>query len=296
MKYFTHESLENVQDILNVMRYQESTVYSRSDYMSKGIEVPVDAQWRQRIIEWMYGVIDHCQLRRDSVAIAAHYLDMLMERGVILSRDEFQIAAMTSLQLAIKLHDSTMVKLESMVKLGRGLFSEEDVENMERRILSSLNWQVNPPTSVCFLRQLLLLVPDSVPALSRYTIAEVTRFISEVSVCLYKFVKYRPSVVALAGMNIAMSRMDSQTLPFPLREQILEGLASALHLQVHDPELIDATEDLRRSLDRNIGLQELMNTIDSHCQEEHSKRVDASKAKQRCHTHSPRDVSRSMTN
>jgi hypothetical protein len=262
--------IQEVVDTIVVMQRQESTTYLRTDYLSSQQRVGdygkvLDGTWRQRIVEWMFGVVDHCSLRRDSVAIAAYYLDLTVERGIIDSRQEFQLAAMTALQLAIKLYDSTVVKLDSMIKLGRGLFKEQDVIDMEAKMLSALKWQVHPPTPICFLRQFLRLLPPSVAPLTRYMIAEVTRFISEISVCLYKFVPYPSSAVAYAGMLMAMERIDEAILPHWQRQQILSTFSVAANLD-HDSLLItEIVNRLHQSLEKNVSLQDLMDTIDQQC-------------------------------
>jgi Cyclin, N-terminal domain/Cyclin, C-terminal domain len=259
-------TMDEVVDIIAVMQLQEQTIYLRGDFLANGLCADVvDATWRQRIVEWMFGVVDHCSLRRDSVAVASFYLDLCVERGVVTSRLEFQLAAMTALQLAIKLYDSTIVKLDSMIKLGRGLFTEEDVIAMESKMLSALKWQVHPPTSICFLRQFLRLLPPSVSPLSRYVVAEVTRFISEISVCLYKFVDCPASVIAYAGMLISMDKIDPITLPIWQRQQICECMLTAAKLDHQSPQVIETVNRLKFSLEKNVSLQSLMRTIDAQC-------------------------------
>jgi hypothetical protein len=276
------------------MRKQEMSHYRRCDYLSEEIpesERVVDGSWRQKIVEWSFSVVDHCSLRRDSVLVATYYLDICVMKGVIKSREEFQLAAMTALQLAIKLYDSTMVKLDSMVKLGRGLFSEKDVIAMEERILRALDWHVHPPTPVCFLRQFLRLLPPSVNSLTRYMIAEVTRFISEISVCLYRFVKYPPSIIAYAGMLIAMARVDEGSLPIWQRQQIFSVMASGANLKHTSPEVMEAVTDLQVSLETNITLKELMDTIGAQCHDGYRK-MRSSEYINNGGMNSPRDVIR----
>jgi hypothetical protein len=289
-EYYTRD----VEDILVVMRQQEMTTYRRRNYLSgnEGFATHVvDGAWRQRIVEWMYGVVDHCSLRRDSVAIAAYYLDTCVEKGLVESRQEFQLAAMTALQLAIKLYDSTMVKLDSMVKLGRGLFTEHDVVNMERKIVSSLEWRLHPPTSICFLRQFLRLLPASVAPPTRYLIAEVARFIAEISVCLCKFISLPPSMIAYAGMLIAIERIDETTLTVDLRDQIHSAMSKIADLDHKSILLIEVVSMLHQSLENNVSLRELMNTIGAQCQGGYRK-IDSSEFGQfqTSGAHSPRDV------
>lgn len=273
MSTTVESDFDHVSEVIAVMRKQESTTYLRSDYLmrQRQLENVLDSSWRQRIIEWMFGVVDHCSLRRDSVATAAFYLDICVERGLIKSREEFQLAAMTALQIAIKLCDSTVVKLQSMVALGRGLFTEQDVIKMEANMLATLQWHVHPPTPICFLRQFVRLLPEHVSPLTRYMIAEVTRFIAEISVCLYKFVKYPPSVIAYAGMLIAIERFDEATLPMQLRLEIQSAMAQFGGLESTSPLLLQAISELQLSLEKNMSLQELMATIDAQCHEGYNK-------------------------
>ena len=300
-----HASLEDVQEVVARMCRQEATTYKRTDYLNHDptLEVEVaDGTWRQRIIEWMYGVVDHCALRRDSVGVAAIFLDLCVERNLVDSRQEFQLAAMTALQLAIKLYDSTMVKLDSMVKLGRGQFQIQDVVEMERKLLTALQWHVHPPTSLCFLRQYLLLVPGSVSSMTRYMLSEVTRFIAEISVCLYKFVKYPPSAVAYATLVIAMERIGESVLAPWQRQEILTRVANTLDESVvHSPMMMEIYHLLQASLQKNVNLEHLLKTIEVQCGGVetfvHKKQVflRANDYYQQTtghptHNHSPRDV------
>lgn len=260
-----------VADIVTNMLRQEATMYKRHDYLAHVLPSKlengetIDGSWRQRIVEWMYGVVDHCNLRRESVAVATCFLDLAAARDLVTCRKDFQLVAMTSLMLSIKLNDSTMVKLDSMVKLGRGLFNEADVIAMETKILKAFNWHVHPPTPVCFMRQMLRLLPHEATPVARYVIVEVTRFISEVSACLYKFLKYRASTMAFAAVMIAMERIDETTLPLWQRHQFLYNIASTTGLESTSWDVLHAAEDLRISLDNNVNLRDLMRTIDAQC-------------------------------
>jgi hypothetical protein len=289
---------QDAADIVANMLRQESTTYKRKDYLTSLFPSTVqgekiDGSWRQRIIEWMYGVVDHCSLRRESVAVATYFLDLAAYQGLVRCRRDFQLVAMTSLMLSIKLNDSTMVKLDSMVKLGRGLFDEADVIAMETKMLKAFNWHVHPPTPVCFMRQLLRLLPSESTPIGRYMIVEVTRFVSEIAACLYKFIKYPASSMALAGVVIAMERIDESTLPLLQRQQFLHNISAFTGLDSTSLEVMHVVKELRVSLDNNVNLQELMRTIDAQCHRGHPP--TSSKCKDtEMHTsepHSPREVS-----
>jgi hypothetical protein len=225
------DEMDEVHDIVAVMRHQEQTTYLRTSYLEaheQQLQHILDATWRQRIIEWMYGVVDHCSLRRDSVATASVYLDICVQRGLVQTREEYQLAAMTALQIAIKLCDSTVVKLQSMVALGRGLFTAQDVIDMERKMLSTLNWNCHPPTPVCFLRQFLRLLPPSVPPFTRYMIAEVTRYDTMLWIFLFAHGLSRPLTDATVFLTL-----HSLTDSFQRSRCVCIGLSSILRQRWH---------------------------------------------------------------
>jgi len=262
--------MEEIQEILMVMRSNESGFYHIKDYLADkpaGKDV-VDESWRQRMCEWMYGVVDHCNFRRDIVAVSASYLDLVLtkERTILYSRRTFQLTAMTCLYLAMKVYDTSFVKLESLIKLGRGLFTVDDVIQMEDRILTQIfKWKLHPPTAMCFLRHYTRLFPSTLSPSISYMISEVSRFIAEISVCLYKFVKYRPSAIAMSALIIAIDGIDSSSLPSGPRKLILQRMKTIAKMDPNTPEMQQLTRRLRASFEKNVDIRALMTTIDPNC-------------------------------
>ena len=292
-------AFEHVGEILSNMMRQESTIYKRINYLDRPHPTeaqnsePIDGSWRQRIIEWMYGVVDHCSLKRESVAVATFFLDLSAAKGLVLTRRDFQLVAMTSLMLSIKLYDSTLVKLDSMVKLGRGLFDERDVIATEMKMLKAMNWQVHPPTPVCFMRQFLRLLPRETTPIARYMIIELTRFISEISTCLQKFLPILPSTMAYASILIAMERIDASALSVAERKQFQANVQALSGIDLSTPDMTSTIDQLRATLDSNVNLQELLRTIDAQCSLGFNKPFEQEAGLQSKGEgpHSPRDVS-----
>jgi len=136
----------------------------------------VTETWRRRICEWIFEVIDHLNFDRDLVTIALEFLDRSISRSsrVPIDRREYQLAAATSLYLAVKLHgyaSSTSgtklhLTLPSLVELCRGIFTEDMLQESERKVASSLDWHLNPPTPLQYIIYFLRLCPQwSVSAL-----------------------------------------------------------------------------------------------------------------------------------
>jgi hypothetical protein len=74
----------------------------------------------------------------------------------------------------------------------------------------ALSWKVHPPTSYCFAKHILFLLPYTSATMDvRYDILELSRFFTELSVIDYYFVGQRQSTVALAALFNAMEAIPS---------------------------------------------------------------------------------------
>ena len=166
---------QEIENRLTILRENETTDhYKCSQYLSSvnrrtKSEVKV---WRQWYIKWMFNVADHFRLGRSVVSYAVAYLDKFasQDQSVLSSKDEFTVLAITSLFMAVKvystLENASAICASNLVLLTEGKFVEEDILRMERRMLDTLQWKLYPPTSVCFLREYVQLLPFDVTVTS----------------------------------------------------------------------------------------------------------------------------------
>ena len=80
--------------------------------------------------------------------------------AAIINGEEFQLAAMTSLYIAVKIHEPEIMSASLISTLSRGAHTTKNVERMEQKILHAVRWRVNPPTSLSFVRQYIKLLPQ----------------------------------------------------------------------------------------------------------------------------------------
>eukprot|EP00527_Entomoneis_sp_CCMP2396_P001644 CAMPEP_0198147810 /NCGR_PEP_ID=MMETSP1443-20131203/37897_1 /TAXON_ID=186043 /ORGANISM="Entomoneis sp., Strain CCMP2396" /LENGTH=344 /DNA_ID=CAMNT_0043812297 /DNA_START=204 /DNA_END=1238 /DNA_ORIENTATION=+ len=171
-----------------------------SDSSSTGIT----EMWREKICEWSYQVIDHFDFSREVVAIAMNYLDRYLATKIV-NKKVFQLAAMTALFLAVKLHEPSKLSMASMIELSRGCFTVPQMTSMEASLFLGLRWHLHPPTAHSFTKRFLHMVPlRSIPVEVLYDVLELSRFFTELSVIDYFFVTQRPSHVAAASIANAM--------------------------------------------------------------------------------------------
>ncbi|KAG7362878.1 cyclin-like protein [Nitzschia inconspicua] len=286
--------MEEVQLTLDQMRIKEQTIYKRTECDNE-----LHCLWRKMLLEWMYFVVDHCKLQRPSVAAAAFFLDVCMSRGLCQTREDHQLAAATSLQLALKTVDTAVIKLEKLVKLGRGQFTEDDVADMERRILKELSWHVHPPSTYCFLRQYELLIPNGVSDLAKEMMEEVTKIVAELTVLEDQYLRYDPSVLGYATMLLGLEMIPEDVIPVYLRQCFFVRMSAVANLDSSSPIVLEVFDRLQISLDESCNLETVLDAVAARsCQagidddlERYQSKLSRSDIHHTAGTHfSPRDV------
>jgi transcription initiation factor TFIIIB Brf1 subunit/transcription initiation factor TFIIB len=112
-----------------------------------------------------------------------------------------QLVAMTCLYLAIKVHCSKKISVQSMVSLSRGSFRDDQVVKMERIVLQGLNWHMSPATPHLFL-EVFFETSQNDDAMNE--IKDSAIYLLELAVCDHFFVSKKPSSVARAAILAAM--------------------------------------------------------------------------------------------
>lgn len=254
---------------LQVILQQEDTIYdNKFDYLSlSNGDLPqnesVSDGWRRKICEWLFEVVDHFRFDREVVWIALFYLDRAVsiqtkELGYTMNRREFQLVAVTSLYIAIKLHGEVQLESSDMprrklridvfVELSRGLFTVKTLEEKEMEILKMLNWHVNPTSSAKFIAFLLHFFPEkwcgSTIASARVSIYELARYLTELSVCCSSITfNYKASEIAYASILCAIDALeDEMYIPNEVQIEFKNKVTAATSLTPN------SLKDIRASL------------------------------------------------
>jgi len=200
--------------------------------------------WREKICEWSYQVVDHFDFNREIVAISLSYLDRFLATRQV-NKKIFQLAAMTTLYLAIKLFETRSLQMSSLIELSRGYFTVEHISVMESTILRSLSWHVHPPTTLALSRHLIQLLPYDCSRPVRHDIMELSRFLSELSVCDYYFVTRKPSSIAIASLLIAIDGVDHLRLSTKQRQEFIYNVSSRAHIDCYSDEIVECRTRLQ---------------------------------------------------
>ena len=216
-------------------------------------------EWRSKICEWSYRVVDHFGYDREIVAVAMNCFDRYLAHtggaSASIESRTYQLAAMTSLYVATKLHADRsekgqdnatsnrkkMLRVSSFVQLSRDQFSPRDIAVMEKHLLQVLQWRVNPPTPMLFVGHLLRIMPtfakpgniSSTDATSQqhralviHVLHELARYLTELSTFLPpSYTATSSSEVAYASIHLALDLLSPVTaLPTQVRTEYLARL------------------------------------------------------------------------
>ena len=186
----------------------------------------VDMVCREKMCEWSYRVCDHFHTSREIVAIAFSYLDRFIDRCSC-DRSAFKLAAMTAMYMATKVFNAKQISIFNLAELSRGEFDVSSISEMEKIILETLEWRMNPPTSQAFIVRLCRLIPVDVSALVN-GIYERAIFFAELCVFDYSFVTEEKYLVAVACILNAIEGMEDASIYENLSEDFLEKLDSSM--------------------------------------------------------------------
>ncbi|KAL7535812.1 hypothetical protein ACHAXR_006749 [Thalassiosira sp. AJA248-18] len=164
--------------------------------------------WREKICEWCFQVVDHCDIDRDVVSTALSYFDRYLSCHTSVAENMFQLVAMTSLYLAVKLHSTRKISVYSISSLSKGHFRVDQILKCEICIIKSLRWHLNPPTPSIYLNVASPLIDASGNAHTSCEISELARYLLELSVCDGFFSDKKQSSIAYAAIIVAMENLS----------------------------------------------------------------------------------------
>jgi len=226
---------------------------------SSSSSVSISEAERQRICEWNFNVIDHFDFNREIASISLNYLDRYLNLNIgMIKGKTFQLVAMTSLFIAIKIYEPKVVRMSSFIELGRGYFTIDHMTKMEYSILWTLSWHVHPPTPLSFVRNFITLLQETgCSSTIVLEIKQIAQFITELSVCDYYFTTHKSSSVGLGALLTAFDAFSEASLSLHIRHAFLVLVQSVAGLEPSSEEVLDCKDRLCEAYFEETKQQEI---------------------------------------
>ena len=271
-----------VADSLSAMLKREQSTFSCHDGYIKNFFTSdpnmINAGDRRALVDWCYGIVDHCKFSREMVTSAMEMVDRFLSvpsnsvdaarvsDEALRDKNIFQLVTVTALYTSIKLNGRVVISSDQFVELCNHLYTVEEIEGMERTLLSGLSWRCHAPTAQQFGMSIfsLILPYVDVPEVTWGFLIDEMTYLSEVAVREYYFSTERSSTVALSATLIAIcstgthqrrqlleafSRVIMETFDFDHPSQIAE-VKTRLHSLIKDDNVEECEDE--RSLDDSM--------------------------------------------
>lgn len=135
----------------------------------------------------------------DTVACAVNYMDRYLSEFKA-DKVLLQLLAMVCLSLASKMFETQPITMDEMRMLSRGAFQKVDIRDVEKQVLLTTNWNLNPITAHSVARHVLHLEPQ----METRALLETQVFdMLEMALKDHAFLQFKPSTLALASVFAA---------------------------------------------------------------------------------------------
>jgi hypothetical protein len=187
---------------------------SHEGYLNPSDPNIITADDRTKLVDWCYSVVDHCQHSRETVASAMGMVDQFLSmpsNSVDAARvsdealrDQYKLQLLTiaALYSSIKVHERVALSSDLFAEICSRTYTAEEIEDMERILLSGLSWRCHSPTAHQIgLSILSLLLPYvDIPEVTWGFLIEEMKYLTELAVRDYYFSLERTSTIALAAI------------------------------------------------------------------------------------------------
>jgi hypothetical protein len=200
--------IQDCIDMILAMKKQE-TAYTSSDYLIQD-NLDVDESSRSKMVQWCYQTVDFFKLSRNSVSIGMSCLDRFLStpegQPFLMDKTLYQLACITSLYVAIKVHEPVELGVSMLVQLCRGVYTAEQILETEQTMLQAIQWAVNPPSPKSFIQCFVAMLPRGVSVDTRRDLLDLAVYQTELALAEYRTGSQSlPSVVAFGSIVNALA-------------------------------------------------------------------------------------------
>eukprot|EP00842_Homolaphlyctis_polyrhiza_P004709 jgi/Hompol1/5239/HPOL_004272-RA len=193
---------EYVDEIFEYMRELEIQTLANPDYMTNQKEL----QWSMRgiLVDWLIEVHGKFRLLAETLYLAVNIIDRFLSMRVV-SLAKLQLVGVTAMFIAAKYEEVIAPSIQNFLYMADGGYTDEEILRAERYILQVLDFSLQYPTPMSFLRR--CSKADNYDIQTR----TLAKYLMEVSLVDHRFIKMPSSMIAAAGLYLArkmLSRTD----------------------------------------------------------------------------------------
>ncbi|KAG5647421.1 hypothetical protein DXG03_000492 [Asterophora parasitica] len=186
---------EYSEEIFEYMQDLEEEMMPNPDYM----EAQAEISWamRQTLVDWLLQVHLRYHMLPETLWIAINIVDRFLTKRVV-SLVKLQLVGVTAMFVAAKYEEILAPSVEEFVFMTEGVYPKEEILKGERIMLLTLEFRISHYCSpYSWMRK--ISKADDYDLHTR----TLSKFLTEVTLLDYRFLRVKPSLVAAVGMYCA---------------------------------------------------------------------------------------------
>nr|GAT60828.1 predicted protein [Mycena chlorophos] len=198
--YDTTMVSEYAEEIFEYMNELEESMMPGADYMDHQNEI----SWamRQTLVDWLLQVHLRYHMLPETLWIAVNIVDRFLTHRTV-SLVKLQLVGVTAMFIAAKYEEILAPSVEEFVFMTENGYNKEEILKGERIMLQTLEFRISHYCSPYSWMRKISKADD-------YDIQTRTlsKFLTEVTLLDYRFVRVKPSLIAAVGMYCARRMLD----------------------------------------------------------------------------------------
>ncbi|KAJ3396548.1 G2/mitotic-specific cyclin [Lobulomyces angularis] len=190
---------EYVVEIYEYLKEVEIETKPSPDYMS----IQTELKWKMRtiLIDWLVDVHSKFRLLPETLFLAVNLIDRFLSLRVV-SCAKLQLVGIAAMFIASKYEEVSHPTIANFIFLADGGYNEEEVLKAERYILQVLNFGLQYPNPMNFLRRC--------SKAENYDMQTRTlgKYLMEITLMDHRFLEYVPSAIAGAALYLSRKMLN----------------------------------------------------------------------------------------
>ncbi|KAK0211508.1 cyclin-like protein [Armillaria fumosa] len=192
---------EYVVEIFQHLKDIEALTMPNPNYMQTHKEL----SWRMRgiLLDWLISVHARCRLNSETFHLCTNIMDRFMSLRVC-SLVKFQLVGITCMFIAAKYEETVAPSASDFVTLTDGTYTEAQMFQAERYILKTLDYNLNHPNPMHFLRRISKADDYNV------RVRTLGKYLLEIGCMEWRLLAAPPSLLAGAAMWLARLALNME--------------------------------------------------------------------------------------
>jgi hypothetical protein len=209
---------EYAQDMYAYLRQLERGLVIRKNFLQG---CAINGKMRAVLVDWLVEVHGQFKLLQETLYMSVFILDCYLQvDGLWLKRNQLQLVGVTSMFIASKVEEMYAPEINDFVYITDRSYSAEEIRAMELKILHAINFKINRPLPLHFLRR--NSKAGDVDVLQH----GLAKYFMELTLPEYEIAHQPPSLVAAACLFLSLRLLEPSATLASVWTPVLEAYST----------------------------------------------------------------------